>query len=223
MTAGTRAQLRHGFAAELRRVRGDALPWAFLPLAGLGVASLAVSLVASLPQGLRSAPASAVEGFRAELSTSAFSGLLVITSVLVAVGVTLADRGGVLARDQLFCSAGVVFAARAISMAFVSALFGLVSVLLVEATFLVATGAHLLSAETATRTIAAFVGAGIWGYLVGVLTRKPILVLFIVPATLMPAMLLAEAAPTIAAAAMVAWILALGIVAALSVRYRDRL
>jgi hypothetical protein len=230
-------------ASESRRVRGDPLPWAFLPV----IPVLLVSLLASLPSDLRIAPTSVIVALAAELSASVFSLLLLVVAVLGALGVTLADKAGVLAREELFGTAAGVFGARASSSVLTSLLFGAVGIVALETAFAVAYGHVLLPTATAMRTLAAMAAAGLWGHLVGVLIRSPILVLFVVPATLMPAALLADVAPALAdvlpmqtflssaglapeglggAASAVtasAWLLVLGAAALLALRRRDRL
>ncbi|MGH3690381.1 MAG: hypothetical protein ACRDT7_09510 [Microbacterium sp.] len=242
-TQKNRSPVRRGFAAEFRRMRGASLPWVFLPLALLS----ALSLVLSSPPGLRAAPGTVIETFGAELSASAFSGLIVISAVLGALGVTLADRTGVLAREQVFGASAVVFGARAVSTVLTSLVSGAVGILIVEVAFRAISGAQLLTLPDAVRTAVALAGAGLWGFLIGVLVRSPILVLFVVPATLMPALLLADIAPAVAdvlpmqallssaglsdgglwgggaAAVMTSWVLVLALVAAFVVRRRDRL
>ena len=243
MSTGDRGPLTRAIAAELRRVRGDPVPWAFLPV----ILLLVGSLLASLPAEIGVAPTHAITALAAELSASVFSSLLLVVAVLGALGVTLADKAGVLAREQLFGTAAVVFSARASTSVLTSLLFGAVGIIAVETVFLVASGQVLLPTATAVRTLASIVAAGLWGYLVGVLIRSPILVLFVVPATLVPAALLADVAPALAdvlpmqtllssaglareglggpasAATAFAWLLVIGAAAVLVVRRRDRL
>lgn len=238
-----RGPIARTIAAELRRVRGDPLPWAFLPV----MLFLVVSLLASLPAELGIAPAPAIAEVAVGLSASVFSSLILVVAVLGALGVTLADKAGVLARAQLYGGPVAVFGARASTALLTSLLFGAVGIVALETAFLVASGQELLPSATAGRTLAAIGAAGLWGYLVGVLIRSPILVLFVVPATLVPAALLADIAPSLAdvlpmqtllssaglareglggaasAAIACAWLLVLGTAAVLVVRRRDRL
>ncbi|MDQ0728586.1 hypothetical protein [Microbacterium sp. W4I20] len=235
--------IARGVAAEWRRLRGDLLPWAFLPLALLS----ALSLAASLPPDLRAAPPAIIESLGAALATSLFGGLFMIAAVLGALGVALADKTGVLAREQLFTSPIVSFAARAGSSVVATAFFGAFGVAVVQVAFLALAGETLLTALEAASVVAATAGAGLWGYFVGILVRSPILVLFIVPATLMPALVLAEVVPDVAAAlplsallamsgmdadglglgagttATLAWLAALAAVVVVVLRRRDRL
>ncbi|WP_435746680.1 hypothetical protein [Microbacterium sp. PMB16] len=239
-----RAPAARAFAAEWRRLRGDFLPWAFLPLALLS----ALSLAASLPTDLRSAPPAVIDIVGAGLRESLFGGLLMIAAVLGALGITLADRAGVLAREQVFTSPILSFASRAASSAIASAFFGAFGVAVVQTVFLTLSGAPLLTLTTAMTATAATAGAGLWGYLVGILIRSPILVLFVVPATLMPALVLVDLLPDVAAvlplpallaaagvsgakrvgtgegiAVSLVWLVALAVVAVIVLRRRDRL
>lgn len=184
-----------GLSAELRRVRGDPVPWVFLPLALLA----AGSVLASLPDGIRSAPPDAVRALGEVLGASAAAGLLMIAAVLGGLAVALADRGGVLARGQLFHDLGVVLAARGLSTLLVTGVFGGVGAGAANAVFLAATGGVLLPLPVLAGVVLAAGAAGVWGHLLGILVRSPLIVMFVVPLTLSPGALLADAAPAIAA------------------------
>ncbi|GAA1139614.1 hypothetical protein GCM10009651_24540 [Microbacterium natoriense] len=238
-----RGQSVRGVSAELRRLRGDPLPWVFLPVALLS----ALSIAASLPSDVRSAPPAVVDALGATMSASLVGGLVVLAAVLGALGTALADRSGVLARDHLFTSGVVVLGSRAVSAVASTLLFGMFGIAMIEAAFLLVTGRALLSVPEAAAAVGILAAAGLWGYLVGVLVRSPVLVLFVVPATLSPALLLSDAAPDVArilplsallsaagladgglaapVASLVAtgWAVALAAVVVLVLRRRDRL
>lgn len=186
--------LRRGAASELRRLGGDPLLWAVVPLALLS----AVSLIASLPSAVRSAPEAAVDALSATLGESLLGGFLLIGAVLGALGVALSDRAGVLAREHLFTSSAVLFGARSVSAAMSAAAFGTVSIAVVQITFAAFAGRALFSWQTAASAVAATAAAGLWGYLIGLLVRSPVLVLFVVPVTLSPALFLGDVAPELA-------------------------
>lgn len=183
-----------GLAAEMRRVRGDPMPWAFFPLALLA----AGSVLASLPDGIRTAPPGAVRSLGEVLGASACGGLLMIAAVLGALALAAADRGGVLAREHLFHTGAVVLGGRALSTLLVTAVFGAVGAGAINAVFLAAAGEVMLSLPVAVGVVLASSAAGLWGHLLGILVRSPIVVLFVVPLTLSPGAVIANTAPAIA-------------------------
>ncbi|MBO9625499.1 MAG: hypothetical protein J7484_03890 [Microbacterium sp.] len=183
-----------GAAAEFRRLRGDPLLWALLPLALLS----GLSMLATLPPDLGEAPTTVVDAIGTALVASVVAGQLMIAAVLGALGVTVADRTGMLARTHLYTSAAVVFGARASSTMLVAFVFGAMSAAVVQTVFFATTGQALMGLGTAVLTAVASAASGLWGFLIGVLVRNPILALFVVPATLAPGMLLAERMPEVA-------------------------
>lgn len=195
-SAARRDGLRRALAAEARRLRGDPVPWLFLPVTLLS----AVSLLAGLPADIRAAPAAVIDALGAAMSGGLLGGLLVGAAVLCAFGPTFAERTGVRAREQLFVSTAATLTARAATSVLTAAVYVAVGTAVLQAVFLGATGRMLVPAELFARVLVAAVLAGLWGYLLGVVLRNPILVLFVVPATLMPAMLLVEPAPDLAQA-----------------------
>lgn len=230
-------------SAELRRLRGDALPWMLLLLTVLP----AVSLAASLPAEVREAPSPVRRALLDAVASSAVGGLLLFAALLGALAVALAARTGVLARELMCGSAVCVFVARGFSGVFASTLFGVVGVALLDAVSYGVSGEVLMEPGMSVRSVGAVIGAGLWGYLIGVIVRSPILVLFVVPLSLVPGELFAGALPRVteflphpvmlslagassggvdgpgAAALVAAWFVGLGVLAVLVVRHRDRL
>jgi len=241
--AGVVSPMARGLAAEFRRAAGDVMLWAFLPVALLP----ALVLLAALPPDLRSAPVGAVGEIGKGIGESLVSNVLVIVAIMGAIGVTTAQRTGVLPRELIFSSWPIVLGCRALSSTVSALLLGAVSVGVMEVTFLAMTGQPIFSLPVALSTVAVTGSAGLWGFLLGVLIRNPLLVLFVVPATLIPALAIADAAPAVAdflplraqmaatglaqtgadagaaTAVLLAWLTALGAVVALVLRRQDRL
>ncbi|PPI56513.1 hypothetical protein [Rathayibacter toxicus] len=182
------------FLAQLRRASGDVVVWSFFPVALL----VALALVVSFPHDLRTAPPNVVAELGTDVAVSLVSNLLVISAIMGALSVTLAYRTGVLARELVFGSAAVVFGARAALSVVFSLLFGIFSVAVLDLTFVAISERSLFSPREALVTMGVLGSAGLWGFLVGALLRDPLLVLFVVPATLMPALVLAHVVPAIA-------------------------
>lgn len=241
--AADRRRWIRALSAELRRLRGDALPWMFLLLTVLP----AVSLAASLPADVRAAPSPVRRALLDAVAPSAIGGLLLFAALVGALAVALAARAGVLARELVCGSAVCVFVARGFSCVLASALFGVVGVALLDAVSFGVAGEVLMEPGASARAVGAVIGAGLWGYLIGVIVRSPILVLFIVPLSQIPGELFAGVLPCVAeflphpvllslagassggvagagaAALLAAWLLGLGVLAVLVVHHRDRL
>lgn len=233
----------HATGAEWRRFAHDPLPLAFLPVTLL----LAGGLAATLPADLRSAPPVVIDMVAEPLRESLLSTLLLMAAVMGALTVAVAHHRGVLAREQLFVRAARALLARATSTVIATAVFGAVGLGVTGAVFFLCAGRVLFAAEQTALAVSAIAAAGLWGFLIGVLVRQPILVLFVVPATALPASFVAESAPEFArwllpraqlalagvgdsgfavgtaVAVVIGWVVVLAVVVCVAERRRDRM
>jgi hypothetical protein len=187
------SQISRRLAAEMRRLVGDPVLWIFVPVTALA----ALSAMAALPPDIHSAPPGVIRSLAEVLGEGAVGTLLILAAVQGALAVALAEKNGVLAREHLFARGSVVIAARAASAAISGTILGMCGTAILTGAFLLVTGSWLFPVRTAVVVSAATVVATLWGFLLGALVRHPIIVLFVVPATLMPALLLSNVAPDV--------------------------
>ena len=168
--------------------------WSFLPAGLLPVPAL----LAALPPDLRTAPVDVIARLGSSMGHSLVSNLLVVVAIMGALGVTTAHKTGALPRALVFEAWPLVLGTRALSTTAAASVVGAVSVLAMDVTFRAGSGEAIFSLATAMSTVAVTGAAGLWGFLLGVLIRNPLLVLFVVPATLLPGQVMADVAPDVA-------------------------
>lgn len=178
------------------RSRIAALP-TDLVLVGFIVAGfvLAASLALSIPEGLGDAPDAVRDTFRAALVTPAVLTTILVSALYAGFDYTLALRRGVVARETTTQRRGAVLAARALLASVGGAVVGLAC----GAGSLVAGGVAGSGWTPASSLVGSVAVAGAlaasWGFAIGVIVRRHLAALFVVPASLGVAVPLASLVP----------------------------
>lgn len=185
------------FAVELRRLRHDRVGILSLPLTIVS----AVAVASSVPHDIRSAPLAVRSAVAEEFGDALLDNLLIFAAVVAGLRIAIAMQTGVLPRDMLFARRLPVLVAHGVSTVVVNIIFTAIGLVVIVVSLLTVTGENGLRADSIVRALGAAVAVSLWGFCLGASVRNPIIVLFVVPASLMPSGLLGSIIPTSASVA----------------------